>query len=164
MYQVDHLDRVIKLGSIPQCSIGAPLPLIMSNEHKLLLAYLSQHLNGNVGVQNSSEDAVALLLFQNYYAYMFGPPNDEAIEGHPLADRGLEPYDAFQVQQSSWIRRLERMNSVHPSHDPKQFESLNHYIFTFHDSTFECVADGYNVTIHRGPLKNVLPEMQRLLE
>jgi hypothetical protein len=55
------------------------------------------------------------------------------------------------------------MNSVHPYHDPKQFEELNHYVFTFHDSTFECVARGLEVTIRKGSLRDILPEMQKLL-
>ena len=55
--------------------------------------------------------------FEHCYAHMFGPPNDEALRGHPLAGRGLRPYAAFEIRQSSWLRRLERMNSVHPRHD-----------------------------------------------
>lgn len=39
------------------------------------------------------------------------------------------------------------MNSVHRRHDPKIFEAFTHYIFTFHDSTFECVANSYDFTV-----------------
>ena len=55
---------------------------------------------------------------------MFGPPNDEAFDGHPLARRGLRPYGAFEVTHSSWIRQLEQMNSVHPHHSPPLFEGF----------------------------------------
>jgi hypothetical protein len=37
---------------------------------------------------------------------------------------------------------FERMNRVHPSHKPQHFEGLRHFVFTFHDDTFECVARG----------------------
>jgi hypothetical protein len=37
-------------------------------------------------------------------------PNDESLHGHPLFERGLNFYGAFQVESSSWIRALERIN------------------------------------------------------
>jgi hypothetical protein len=78
---------------------------------------------------------------------MFGSPNDEAFHGHPLAERGLGPYGAYRVEDSSWIRRLERMNSVHPRHDPERFRALTHCVLSFHDSTFECVAEGVRFSL-----------------
>jgi hypothetical protein len=79
--------------------------------------------------------------------HIFGPPNEEAIAGHPLSGRGLHACGAFRVDRSSLVRTFERMNSVHRSHDPKVFEALTHYIFTFHDSTFECVAASFDATV-----------------
>lgn len=40
-------------------------------------------------------------------------PNDESLHGHPLFERGLAFYGAFRVENSSWIRALVRINSVH---------------------------------------------------
>jgi hypothetical protein len=38
------------------------------------------------------------------------------------------------------------MNTMHPRHDAKSFLSYwQHFIFAFHDSTFECVAADYEV-------------------
>ncbi len=36
---------------------------------------------------------------------------------------------------------MEQMNRVRPAHNASRFRSLGHFVFTFHDSTFECVAD-----------------------
>jgi hypothetical protein len=72
--------------------------------------------------------------------------NDEALQGHPLWGRGLRHSGTYRVESSSLVRKLERMNSVHPQHDPKGFEKRTHFIFTFHDSTFECVAESFEVT------------------
>jgi len=41
------------------------------------------------------------------------------------------------------------MNSVHQYHDPKRFEVKIHYIFTFHNSTFECVAESLEPNVER---------------
>jgi hypothetical protein len=87
---------------------------------------------------------------------MFGPPNDEAFAGHPLSVRGLTPYGVFEVKNSSWVRRLERMNSVHPRHKPERFARLKHFIFTFHDTTFECIAEGFECTRHEGSVSRIL--------
>jgi hypothetical protein len=52
----------------------------------------------------------ATVEFEQPFAHQFGPPNDEAFLGHPLAERGLHPYAGFEVQNSSWVRALEEMN------------------------------------------------------
>lgn len=168
MYTVDQHDTVAELPGVPRSSVGAPLPVVLACEHALLLAYLLEDApddwdGTSIGiVTGDSEDvAVALVEFVRPYAHFLGPPNDEAFDGHPLSERGLHPYGTFVVRRSSWLRRLERMNSVHPSHDPRQFDELQHFVFAFHDSTFECVARGLRCSVHPGPLAALLPEMQR---
>lgn len=104
----------------------------------------------------TSGEPAAIVRFARPYASMFGPPNDEAFAGHPLAARGLRPYGAFEVQDSSWIRRLEKMNSVHPCHRPEHFSIYRHFILAFHDTTFECVATGYSHELAAGPLNELV--------
>jgi len=134
VYEVDRRDKVIPLALLPQCDVGAPLPVLAAEEGSLRLAYVSQERpNGEYGV--------VTVTFLAPLAHMFGPPNDEAFSGHPLAARGLTPYGAFKIDNSSWVRRLERMNSVHPRHRRERYQRLNHYVLSFHDSTFECVAE-----------------------
>jgi hypothetical protein len=171
MYSVDNKDRVVELQGVPQSSIGAACPFVMSDEHTLLLAYIVERVDPDwdgsyvrmVGPDTPGA-AIALVRFTRYSAFMFGPPNDEAFSGHPLASRGLSPYSAVEVQHSSWVRRLERMNAVHPRHSPELFSDCRHFVFAFHDSTFECVARDFTVTIYEGTMTSLLPEMRRLLE
>jgi hypothetical protein len=163
VYEVDDLDEVVELHDVPQSNVGAPLPHLICAEHSLLLAYLVNEPDPawdgsyvNV-VDPNSEGGVAVIQFDHPYAHMFGPPNDEAFLGHPLADRGLHPYAVFEVKNSSLVRQLELMNSVHPSHDQEQFmANSRHFVFAFHDSTFECIARGFTFEITRGSLTTVL--------
>jgi hypothetical protein len=109
-----------------------------------------------VGVESSDEMA-AVVKFERPSIHTFGPPNDEAFAGHRLASKGLRPYGAFEILNSQWIRQLEKMNSVHPMHDPQRYmEGKRHFILTFHDTTFECIARGHSVELTRGSIKELL--------
>ena len=169
MYQIDEKDKVIELKDVPQSSVGAPMPIILCDEHKLFLAYFLQNTPENWDfnsvrvVTANTEDYVALVEFEKYESFMFGNPNDEAFHGHPLASRGLEPYAVFEIENSSWLRNLEKMNSVHPYHSLEKFEKLKHFVFAFHDSTFECVAENFNISISEGSMKSILEEMKQKL-
>jgi hypothetical protein len=94
VYEVDSLDRVVELHDAPRPDIGAPLPLLLSDEHRLLLAYRvsepDPEWDGSyvTVVSQESEGSVACVRFKGPSAHMFGPPNDEAFRGHPLANRG----------------------------------------------------------------------------
>ena len=164
MYSVDQLDRVVELEAVPQSSIGAPLPVVLSDEHEIVLAYIVENRPSDwdgfyirMIDPISSNEPLALIEFISYWSFMFGKPNDEAFHGHPLANRGLHPYGAFQIENSSWIRQLERANSVHHTHEPERFDAFKHFIFAFHDSTFECVAEEFKVSEHRGSMESPSP-------
>lgn len=167
MYEVDNKDQVIELHEVPRSSVGAPNPIVLAGEHDVFLAYYLQNTpegwDGTtvriVGADSEGEP-VAVVKFKRCTAHMFGPPNDEAFSGHPLADRGLNPYGVFEVKNSSWIRKLERMNAVHPYHDKQRYmENKKHFIFAFHDTTFECVAEGFTVDVTTGSVKSMVPYM-----
>ena len=170
IYAVDEKDHVVPIKDIPQSSVGAPIPIVLSDEFVTVVAFYLQNTpddwdGTSVRIVSKETEGVllALVRFSLCYASIFGPPNDEAFTGHPLANRGLEPYGAFVIENSSWIRRLEQMNSVHPYHKPERFWARKHYVLSFHDSTFECVADDYTVELHESSLKKILPRMMELL-
>lgn len=165
-YTPDERDRVVPLEGAPQSDVGAPLPLVLASEHRLFLIYIMEETPADwdgtwVRIIDAAVDdmPIAAVEFNRVHAHIFGPPNDEAFEGHPLESRGLTPYSASVVENSSWIRALERMNSVHEHHRPENFWKLTHYIFAFHDSTFECVANEFSVSLHRGSLRDVAAAM-----
>jgi len=170
MYQVDEKDKVIELKNVPQSSVGAPLPIVLSDEHKTLLAYLLQNTPENrdgstvrIVDYETDDEPIAIVRFEFCLSFMFGMPNDEAFHGHPLESRGLHPYGVFEIENSSWLRKLERMNSVHEYHKPERFGKYKHFVFAFHDSTFECVAESFDIATHQGSLESALTEMQKRL-
>lgn len=151
-----HDDRVREITTLPQSSIGSPSPMLVASEHLLMLGYYLEHRPSDCG----QEDACLIVRFYSPYAHLFGPPNDEAFSGHPLASRGLSPYRVYEVEGSSWLSALERMNSVHPYHKPQQFAEYRHFVFAFHDSTFECIAKRFEHIERRGSIWVALRESQ----
>lgn len=154
MYKAS-LDSVRELTSLPRMDPGAPCPTILAQENSLLLGYFLQERQQDHGL----EPPCLLVRFQRPYAHYLGAPNEEAISGHPLAERGVTPCAAFEISESSWLQDLERMNSVHPYHDLRQYSQFRHFIFVFHDSTFECIAESFETFERRGEIGDALREL-----
>jgi len=92
--------------------------------------------------------------------HLFGPPNEEALAGHPLNEKGLKPFGAYEILNSSWLNELEKMNSVHPYHVKSEFmKGKRHIVLTFHDSTFECIADSYTFNTSIGSVGSMVASM-----
>jgi hypothetical protein len=122
-------ERAVVLADWPQPIAGGPEPHVLANDTSLSLRY------------RTDNDRFAVVHFPLCMYLIFGHPNDEALGGHPLLSRGLKYYAVHEVLNSSLIRMLERRNSVHPRHDPAAYlRDCKHYLFTFQDSTLECVV------------------------
>jgi hypothetical protein len=88
----------------------------------------------------SSGGGEAEVRFGGVSIFKLGWPNDEVLNTHPLWERGLVPYAFQEVFKSDWVADLERANSIHPGHLPGMFDNSRHFIVTFKDETFECLA------------------------
>jgi hypothetical protein len=147
--------------------IGAPLPKLMVNEYRAFLAFLLREPDPNwdgsyVTIKSPSDehpDPLGLVEFESCISAKLGTPNDEVHEGHPLNGRGLEPYTAQRVVNSRWLKELERINGVHRMYRAEMWQDLSHFIFWFHDSTFECVARSFKIETHRTSLRELLKLM-----
>ena len=87
MYDVDERDIVTPLEGVPRCDPGAPVPMVVAAEGTAVVAYY-----GSLAVdwatarpRDVPKEEVVLLQFSGVRDLMFGAPNDEALDGHPLA-------------------------------------------------------------------------------
>jgi hypothetical protein len=120
---------VVLLDSWPQPS-SSPEAIVFATETKLFLRY------------STANDESAIIQFPLVKTFQFGSPNDETLGGHPLAKLGLKYYSVHRIENSPWIAELERRNSMHPNHNKDRFlKDTVHYVFTFQDSTLECVVN-----------------------
>jgi len=170
MYHVDGKDSVAELIDVPRPDVGAPSPMIVCDEAHLLLAYLvnEQHCawesDSVLNLSGETGEHIAIVTLHHPTAHMFGLPNDETLSGHPLYSRGLRWYSVWEVQASSWIHQFERVNAVHEQHSPQRFlANKRHFIFTFHDSTFECIAHGFTYKVVRASFSDAIMKMAETL-
>ena len=157
---MDDKDKVIQSDEFPPSSVGAPIPMLLADEHTKVVAYYVQE---DEIVDDPNNERIAIVSFSSCKAALFGPPNDEAFRGHPLYSRGLRPYSSFVVEDSSWLRILRKMNEVHPYHRPENFEDYKHFILSFHDSTFECIARDFKVETILGNMRQAINVMSEKL-
>lgn len=75
---------------------------------------------------------------------VFGYPNDEAQQGHPLA-RGLA-YGVYEVFGSDWAQRLEQQNRV--CFPAFRWAPKRHFLMLMHESMGEFLADDVRVEFH----------------
>jgi hypothetical protein len=150
-----------------QWDTGAPLPYLLQNDYRTFLVFFLRDVDPAwdgtyVGVRRAGSpdpSNLAVVEFKHCVCTKMGTPNDEVFHGHPLNGKGLQAYRALQVKNSSWIKELEAINSVHRGYRPDSWSSLKHYIFGFHDSTFECVASSFAVEARAMTLPETLAEI-----
>lgn len=151
--------------------IGAPSPFLLCSDYRTFLTFYVNEPDPNwdgtyVKVVNpaSPEPAkLCLVTFKQCASAKLGHPNEDVQPAHPLASRGFQPYTAQIVKNSPWLKEIAKTNSVHPQDDPTSWKALNHYVFWFHDSTFECLAESYEVEVTSEPMSELLSRVHRMI-
>jgi hypothetical protein len=139
----------------PAWNTGAPLPHLIAGAGRVVLLYLvhvpDPNWDGTYATMkdssSSSTESIAIVEFERVTAHRFGTPNDEVLHGHPLFGRGLRTYGAHKVVNSAWLADLQRINSVHAGYDAATWSDRVHYLLSFHDETFECIARSHAVEV-----------------
>jgi hypothetical protein len=161
----------IPCGFPVKWDVGAPLPFLFRSDYRTMLTFFISDRNPGwdgtrVKVVNpASTEVVSLCLvtFKGCESAKLGHPNDEAQSGHPLSGRGLMGYTAQIVKNSPWLKEVAKTNSTHPRDKPESWNLLNHYVFWFHDSTFECLANTYEVEVTSEAMPDLLKRVQAKL-
>ncbi|NKJ47502.1 hypothetical protein CIC12_12275 [Burkholderia sp. SG-MS1] len=130
-------DQVILLESVPHPAADAAEPFIVASDRRVILAYpIAEADFERFGPFDPDDDPFCTVLFADAAFHRLGPPGDVDLEIHPLALQGLLGYSVHEVVNSSLTAELA---TVGPA------PALRHFVITFQDSTFECVASDYTV-------------------
>lgn len=140
LYEIDERDRVVPLRGAPGPSGGAPMPTVVSDGAYVELSY---YVRGSE--LSSKPDHMAIIRFDGLFSLYFGQPDYDWHKGHPLDDRGLSELGFGEVLHSSWIRHMTAPrqlgnSSVHWDIGDEWRSKLRHFVFGFHDESFECIA------------------------
>ena len=100
----------------------------------------------SVDPHSPDEHPLAIVEFKSC-EHRLGGPGDESLGDHRLWGRGLTYYSAHLVHNSVWLNEVAPLAKDRPAREC--WERKNHYVITFHDSTFECITDGYEITQRR---------------
>ncbi len=166
-----HEPHAVPLPFPVQWDTGAPTPLLLKSDHKTFLVFYMRDVDPNwdgtyTNVRRTDAAAVghlAVCEFERCLAAKMGSPNDEAFHGHPLYGKGLQGYRPMRVENSLWIHEIEKINSAHHNYRPAMWQGYTHYIFGFHDSTFECIAKSVTVEVRESSLPDLLREISAKL-
>lgn len=170
----DKFERQYLAAKQHAADLRRQLAQLTGDEHAVWLdlgVYPEAAVSGGILVQtetkcyllfNASGPAIdnripqAIVEFDCPLKTQFGLPNDESLKGHHLSNFGLEAYDAFEVINSRWSAEELRKNQV--AFPDYKFRT-RHFIFTFHDSSFECLANDLNVTVDTRPFEQIWQDL-----
>jgi hypothetical protein len=131
-------DLVVLLDSVPHPAADAAEPFIVASDRRVILAYpIAEADFERFGPFDPDDDPFCAVLFPDTVFHRLGPPGDGDLDIHPLAGQGLFGYSAHEVENSSLAAEIAAVGSAGLAQ--------RHFVITFQDSTFECVASDYTV-------------------
>jgi hypothetical protein len=128
---------------------GSPSPVILSNDNSLFIAFYADKATLRVEPQERNiiyDTGIFVLKFKMYLKYNFGIPGNETIQGHPYSKLGMKSFAFYELKNSDLIIQLDKIEKVHPYYNPKKMFDYKHYVLTFHDNMFECIAKGFEIS------------------
>jgi hypothetical protein len=145
----------LNLGFLPEAAVSGPV--VLQSDTSTVLTF-----NAVRKLPDGKREAAgtAIVEFDLCFWTTFGYPNDEALPGHPLYGRGLSAYSIFDVHNSHWVRRMTEQNRV--AFPNTKASDSRHLVFSFHDSTFECICRGIKASsLSAAPYADTFSEISR---
>jgi len=142
----------LNLGFVPEAAVSEPV--FFETERASLLSFSAVReapasLRGDAGYGLVEIVGCVATSFSSW---------DEEWQRDPLHSKGLSGYGAFEIVNSGWIRAL-REHGISGSLGAGPMH--RHFLFRFHDSTFQCIASDLRGTTIPRPFENVLAEVRK---
>lgn len=143
----------LDLGITPEAAVSGAV--LLQTEDKTVLTFNAMRSTGKKsphGGMYRESCGTAVVEFQRCLLTRFGHPNDEARWGLPKYASCA--YGIYEVKNSSWIKEVVVANR-HSFPATSDDYVRRHFLFTFHDSTFECLADDLSIRVVERPYREV---------
>jgi hypothetical protein len=151
-------ERVVEidLGVTPEAAISGAV-LVQTEERAFLTFNAMRPTNrptphGGFYMEDAGTAVVELI---GCSVTKFGYPNDEAWSHIPRT-KGLT-YGVFEVEDSDWVRDLVRLNQF--AFPKTTTWRGRHFLFLFHDSSFECIARELKLELSSRPYARTFAEI-----
>ena len=144
----------IDIGFVPEAAVSGGV--LIQTEYQCFLTFNAMRVLPN---RKREEAGTGIVDCRSCSITKFGYPNDEALRGHPLYKRGLHAYGVFEVRNSTWIKQMTEQNRV--AFPNTRDSTRRHFIFSFHDSTFECVAEELVATLSNESYQQLFERLTR---
>jgi hypothetical protein len=152
----------------PQWDAGAPMPQVFSNGHKTFLIYLINEPDPNWDgtyvnmIDNTGDTKYPLALVKfNGGTSRFGIANEEVFGGLTVANKGMKWYAAHIIQNSTWLKELKGIHSIHPNYSEEHWKDRKHFMLLFHDEMFEVIATDYKIEMFRTTFELLATEVAK---
>lgn len=121
---------------------GAPCPTIICNDNHLKLCFYEDLADDD----NISDNSYPIIMmnFHNYLHYSFGSPGEELLYDHPYSDLGITSGGFYEIFDSDLLKQHQMLSSKHMHYDEERWKNYRHYVITFHDRLFECIAVNFS--------------------
>lgn len=125
---------------------GAPCPTVTINEGGTFVSF-NTDIEDDQGPKPdfSPCEGRIVIKFNRCIFSRFGPPSDETFAGHPYYKYGMFSGGFYQLEDSDLIQFLVSVDQIHPRHNSETWKGYKHFILTFHDEIFECVAYDFEI-------------------
>jgi len=142
-------DMVVRLdlGYRPEAAISGDL--LVATDTMAWMTFNAMRLEAD-GYYHPA--GTAIVEFSACSLTKYGYPSDENRPEHPLYPK-MEGYGIYEVLHSSWIAELGWGDSGRE----------RHFIITFHETTFECIARDIKLEVTQDPLDVVFRRIGELV-
>lgn len=144
--------KLVEIKDQFNMDVGAPDPMVFSTGNKTFVVFF-----GTLTQDNETRDLDTVMIeFTGCIKSSFGLPNNEILHGHPYYSFGLRSYGFYELENSDLLMQIIEMQSVHAEFNPEKWKFYKHYVITFHDELFECIARKFIISRGDGHYQQML--------
>ncbi len=131
---------------------GAPDPMFFSTGNKTLVVFFGTLIHDSETLDINR----VMIEFTGCIKSSLGSPNNETLHGHPYYSLGVRSYGFYELENSDLLTQIVEIQSVHARFNPARWKLYKHYVITFHDELFECIAREFTISKGDGFYQQIL--------
>lgn len=153
-------ERVVELNVACHPDAGVSAAILLQSEYSVFLCFNAATIEKTAACSPSDPPRISVIEFKLCQMTRFGGPNDEGLPEHPLYSKGLSRamYSVCEVLNSSWAAaeaERQRKSAMRIRGDATSVKGCRHFLVSFHDSTFECLAKDLSVSLSAEPFPDI---------